>query len=93
MLKRISSISDDNCPTFAHYLYARVTKTMKSTAKADKYARLIANVVKLIRTATPETKSKYSKTYKQLLVLRQVFRWQGMYEAILEISQKGSKAF
>lgn len=59
-----------------------MTKTMKSTTKADKYARLMANIVKLIRTATPESKSKYSKVYKQLLVLRQVFRWHGMYEAV-----------
>lgn len=93
MLKRISSIKDDNCPTIIHYLYARLIKTMKNTTKADKYARLFANIIKLIRTATPESKSKYSKFYKQLLVLRQIFRWQGMYEAIAEFKEKGWAMF
>lgn len=62
---------------------------MRNTTKADKYIRLMANLVKLIRTATPETKEKYSKLYKNILILRQIFRWQGLYEAIIEINEKG----
>lgn len=79
MLQTVSSISEEKCSPFLHYLMAKITTTMKSTTKADKYARLFANVVKLIRTATPETKTRYSRIYKELLVLRQVFRWQGIY--------------
>jgi len=29
---------------------------MKNTTKADKYARLFANMIKLLRTVTPENK-------------------------------------
>lgn len=61
----------------------RGIKSMRNTTKADKYIRLMANLVKLIRTATPETKEKYSKLYKNILILRQIFRWQGLYEAII----------
>ncbi len=53
MLKKLSSISDENCPTVGHYILARIIKSCKNTTKADKFARLFANLIKLIRTATP----------------------------------------
>lgn len=79
MLRKLSSIKDSDASSLPFYIYARLIRTMKNTTKADKYARLIANVVKLVRTATPQSKSKFAKVYKQLLVLRQIFRWQGLY--------------
>lgn len=53
MLQRLKSISDENSPNLIHFIFARMIKTMKSTTKADKLARLFANIIKLIRTATP----------------------------------------
>lgn len=52
MLQKVKSITDEGAPNLIYYIYARIVKTMKNTSKADKYARLIANIVKLIRTAT-----------------------------------------
>jgi hypothetical protein len=60
----IRGTCENKYPTTLHLLMSKIIKTMKSTCKADKYVRLIANIVKLIRTVTSETKIRYSKIYK-----------------------------
>jgi hypothetical protein len=37
---------------------------MGSTCKADKYVRLLTNIIKLLRSITGENKTKYTLIYK-----------------------------
>jgi hypothetical protein len=52
MTQTINYTYQSKSTTAFHLLIAKIIKTMKSTCKADKYIRLVANIVKLIRTAT-----------------------------------------
>ena len=71
----------------------RLLNTLKKTAKSDKYVRLCCNIIKILRLQSPSNKKTYSKLYKELLVLRQVFRWDGLYETIQEFQEGGKKIF
>lgn len=44
-------------------------------------------MIKFLRALSKDNKLKYGNLYKQLLMLRQVLRWHGIYENILEINK------
>lgn len=61
---------------------------MRTTSKCDKYARLVSNLLKLLRLTSDARKRTFAKVYAELLVLRQVIRWQGLYSTLIDL-QKG----
>lgn len=71
------------------HLETKLIKTMHNTGKSDKYFRLASNAVKYIRAMSAEQKKRYSAAYKQLLIVRQIIRWNNIYNTSKEIYELG----
>lgn len=63
-------------------LPTKLLKTLSNTTKSDKYVRLVSSMTKYVRCMDPARKTQYAGFYRQLLVLRQVIRWNGIYQAV-----------
>ena len=56
-------------------------------AKCDKYIRLVTSILKTYRAFKPKT--KLTKTYKELVTMRRVIRWEGKYGTCVELMEEG----
>lgn len=80
--------SDSKFTGFNSSLATKVVASMRATSKCDKYARLASNILKFLRLSSSVYKDRFSRAYSELLILRQVLRWQGLYSILTDLHKE-----
>ena len=80
--------SDSKFTGFNSSLATKVVASMRATSKCDKYARLASNILKFLQLSSSVYKDRFSRAYSELLILRQVLRWQGLYSILTDLHKE-----